>query len=171
MHWYCAYTKPAAEVWARTNLWERGFEVLLPLYLRRRRHARRTTSIQAPLFPRYLFVRADLSERSARGIIFARGVESLVRFGEEPATVPDHVIAELKGRQGTDGLIDLDEGQGASSRFQAGQRVHIDGGALCGQVGLFQTKVDAERVIILLNLLGRDVRAVINANALCRAES
>lgn len=170
MRWYCAYTKPAAEVWARTNLWEHGFEVYLPLYRRRRRHARRTDWIQAPLFPRYLFVRADFEDRTSRGISFAKGVEHLVGFGDGPSVVPDRVIAEIKAREGLDGLVDLDDGRGAASRYQPGERVLIEEGALCAQVGLFQSKVDAERVIILLNLLGRDVRAVVNVHTLRRAE-
>ena len=81
------------------------------------------------------------------------------------------VTPELKAREGIDGLVDLDGGLGASSRYQPGERVLIEEGALCAQVGLFQTKVDAERVIILLKLLGRDVRAIVNANALRRAET
>lgn len=168
MRWYCAYTKPDAELWARTSLWERDFEVYLPRYRRRRRHARRTTWVEAPLFPRYLFVRADFEDRSARGIAFAPGVVHLVRFGEAPAVVADAVIAEIKSREDDSGLVDLDGGRGAASRYQSGDRVRIEEGALCDQVGLFQAKVDAERVIILLNLLGRDVRAVVRAQALRR---
>ena len=169
MQWYCAYTKTDAEVWARSNLWERGFEVYLPRYRKRRRHARRTTWVEAPLFPRYLFVQAD-EGRSSRGVAFAPGIVSLVRFGEQPSVVPDAVIAELRAREGADGLVDLDNGKGASSRFQPGQRVRIEDGAMCEQVGLFQARVDTERVIILLTLLGRDVRAVVNARTLRAAD-
>lgn len=170
MRWYCAYTKPEAEVWARTNLWERGFEVYLPLYRKRRRHARRTDWIQAPLFPRYLFLRADFEGRTQGGAAYAPGIVQLVRFGEQPAVVPDRVVAELREREGDDGIIDIDNGQGAASRFLPGERVRVDEGALIDQVGLFQTRIDAQRVYILLNLLGRDVRVAIDANTLARAE-
>jgi transcriptional antiterminator RfaH len=121
--------------------------------------------VEAPLFPRYLFVRAD-EGRSSRGVAFAPGVVHLVRFTEEPAVVPDKVIAELRTREGADGLVDLDSGQGAASRFKAGDRVCIEDGALCEQVGLFHSRVDAERVFILLTLLGRDVRTIVNARSL-----
>ena len=169
MRWYCAYTKPEAEVWTRSNLWERGFEVYLPRYAKRRRHARRIDWIEAPLFPRYLFVRADFEERAAAGASYAPGIVQLVRFGESPAVVPDRVVAELREREGENGLIDLDNGNGVASRFQAGDLVRIDEGTLCDRVGLFQTRVDAERVYILLNLLGRDVRIAVNANTLSAA--
>lgn len=170
MRWYCAYTKQDAELWARSNLWQRGFEVYLPLYSKRRRHARRTTWAEAPLFPRYLFVRTDLEGRSARGMAFAPGVVHLVRFGEQPAIVPDRIIDEIRARETDAGLIDLDGGLGVSSRYVAGDRVRIEEGPLCDQVGLFQAKVDQDRVIILLGLLGREVRAVVSAKALRRED-
>ena len=37
--WYAVYTHTRTERWARSNLWERGFEVYLPEYLKERRHA------------------------------------------------------------------------------------------------------------------------------------
>ncbi len=58
--WYAVHTQAGSELWARSNLWERGIEVYLPRCLKRRRHARRTDWIATPLFPRYLFVRSDL---------------------------------------------------------------------------------------------------------------
>ena len=67
--WYCAYTQPCMELWARANLWERGLEVYLPLYRRRRSHARRVDWVSAPLFPRYLFVAADLEAGERRRIV------------------------------------------------------------------------------------------------------
>ena len=101
--WYCAYTKAGAEVWARTNLWERGFEVYLPQYRKRRRHARRTDHVAAPLFPRYLFVLADLKAGVSRGITYAPGVARLISFGGQAATVPEKIIAEIRAHEGEDG--------------------------------------------------------------------
>ena len=53
--WYAVYTQSRMELWARGNLWERDVEAYLPRYHKRRRHARRSDWIAAPLFPRYLF--------------------------------------------------------------------------------------------------------------------
>jgi transcriptional antiterminator RfaH len=41
--------------------------------------------------------------------------------------------------------------------FDKGERVHIVEGALRGLSGLFESTTDEERVIILLDLLGRQV--------------
>ena len=58
--WYAVRSPPRMELWARTNLWDRGFEVYLPRYRKQRRHARRREWVPRPLFPGYLFVSADL---------------------------------------------------------------------------------------------------------------
>lgn len=168
IRWHCVYTKPQAEVWAQNNLWERDFDAYLPQYLKRRRHARRTDWVRAPLFPRYLFVRADLEVRGSRGISFAPGVHSLVSFGGSPASVPESVIAELRSHEDSDGLIDIDFGRGPSSRYREGDRVRVTDGALLDRVGIFQCREDQRRVVILLDLLGRAVRVRVSADALAR---
>ena len=117
-----------------------------------------------------MLFRSDFDERTRNGAAYAPGIVQLVRFGEHPAIVPDRVVAELRARESDNGIIDLDNGQGSASRFQPGQWVRIEEGALIDQIGLFQTRIDAERVYILLNLLGRDVRVAVDANALIRAE-
>jgi transcriptional antiterminator RfaH len=164
--WYCAYTKPGAELWARTNLWERGFEVYLPQYLKRRRHARRTDHVAAPLFPRYLFVAADLDAGVSRGITYAPGVSNLIAFGGDPAPVPDAIIAELRAQEGEDGLVDIDRGQGVASRYQPGDKVCIAEGPMAASVGIFHARSVDQRVFILLDLLGRQVQVKIHARAL-----
>ena len=164
--WYCAYTKPGAELWARTNLWERGFEVYLPQYLKRRRHARRTDYVAAPLFPRYLFVAADLDTGVSRGITYAPGVSNLIAFGGDPAPVPDAVISELRAHEGDDGMMDLDRGRSIASRYQPGDKVRIAEGPMADSVGIFHARTDDQRVFILLDLLGRQVRVKVHARAL-----
>ena len=98
-HWHAAYTQPRMELWARSNLWERGLEVYLPMYCKRRRHARRTDWVPSPLFPRYLFVQANLAVTGTRVIRNARGVVSLVSYGSRPAAVPPVVIDGIRARE------------------------------------------------------------------------
>jgi transcriptional antiterminator RfaH len=164
--WYCAYTKPRAELWARTNLWERGFEVYLPQYLKRRRHARRTDYVAAPLFPRYLFVAANLDAGVSRGITYAPGVSNLIAFGGDPAPVPDAIIAELRAHEDDDGMMDIDRGRGIVSRYQLGDKVRISEGPMADSVGIFYARSANQRVFILLDLLGRQVQVKVHARAL-----
>ena len=160
--WYAVYAKTQLEVWAQNNLEERGFEVYLPLYLKQRRHARRTDIVSRPLFPRYLFVRADIEAGHRPRVNTAPGVAYLVSFGDRPAVVSDAIIEEIRGREGEDGFIRLGRGQ----KFSEGDRVKVSEGALCDHVGLFQCSTDNERVFILLELLGRQARVKVPLDSL-----
>jgi transcriptional antiterminator RfaH len=161
MRWYAVYTKPHLEVWARNNLAERQVEVYLPQYLKRRRHARRTDIVAAPLFPRYLFVRADFDAGHRRRIGAAPGVAHLVTFGDRPAVVTDAVIAEIRAREEDDGYVRLGQGK----TFRPGDRVKIADGALSDHTGLFAAPTDGDRVIVLLDLLGRMTRVQVPAGS------
>jgi len=163
--WYCVYTQPRQELWARGNLWERGFEVYLPLIKRPRRHARRTDWVAAPLFPSYLFARADLAAGDRRRIASAPGVRNLVAFGPSPAEVPAAVIADIRGREDASGYVALDPTAG----LKPGDPVRLDWAGLTDCVGLFAGVADKQRVVVLLRLLGRELRVQAPAAALARA--
>ena len=153
MRWYAVHTKPKMERWARTNLWERGFEIYLPEYRRRRSHARKVDYVAAPLFPRYLFVRADLSASGVRAINTAPGAVGIVSFGGRPAVAPDDVITELQRRETEEGFVRFAPGD-----LKPGDRVRVLDGAFADQLGICQKVSDSERVVLLLSILGRDVR-------------
>jgi transcriptional antiterminator RfaH len=157
LRWYCVYTQPQLELWARSNLWERGFEVYLPQVLKRRRHARRTDYVPRALFPRYLFVQSDIETRGQRAVRSAKGVVDILRCGngETPTPVDDAIIEAIRYRENDKGYVELNEISGLTK----GDRVRIVEGALCDQVGLFENLGDDQRVMILLDLLGRAVRA------------
>ena len=162
--WYAVYTQARMEQWARSNLWERGFEVYLPQYRKERRHARKTDWISAPLFPRYLFVSADPQVGNQRSINSAPGVASLVAFGERPATAPDEVIQALRAREDETGHVQLVD----PTTLSPGDQVRLQSGVMAEHIGLFERRGDADRVVILLNLLGREVRVKVPANAIAR---
>ena len=63
------------------HLGRQGFQVYLPRYTKRRRHARRVDTVAVPLFPRYLFVSVAVAQRwhSIRSTI---GITRLVANGD-----------------------------------------------------------------------------------------
>ena len=159
MTWYAAYTHVGKERWARSNLWERGFEVYLPEYQRERRHARKVDFVTRPLFPRYLFLRAGPGQTfAATHAATAKGVVDLVRMGRSYPTVPSTLIDELRAREGSDGYVEL-----GRSPLTRGQAVRIVSGSLRDQLGIFECRDDAQRVVILIDLMGRKVRAKVAA--------
>ena len=159
MTWFAAYTHARKERWARANLWELGFDVYLPEYQRRRRHARRIDVVARPMFPRYLFVRQPPARAiPATHAATAKGVVDLVRIGRSYSTVPDQVIDEIRSLEGGDGFIHL-----GRSPLTPGQEIRIIAGSLRDHLGIFRCQDDAQRVIILVNLLGRQIRAKVAA--------
>ncbi len=163
--WYVLQTQPNAENKAVVHLARQGFATYLPRYLKRRRHARRVDVVAAPLFPRYLFVEINMAVQRWRSIYSTVGVSRLVSNGEFPATVPEQVVILLKGREDANGFIQLD----CQPRFKAGDKVRILEGVFCDCLGLYEGMPDRDRVAILLDLLGRKVRVLLNAETIAAA--
>lgn len=154
--WYVAQTQPNAESKAMLHLERQGFATYLPRYLKRRRHARRTEIVPAPLFPRYLFVAIDVTTQRWRSIHSTVGVTRLVCRGDEPVAAASGVVEALRRREDGDGLIRLEP-----KLFAAGDKVRVLEGAFADCLGLYQGINDAQRVAILLDLLGRKVRVIL----------
>ena len=156
--WYVVQTHPHAESKASAHLRRQGFTIYLPYYLKQRRHARRIEKIAAPLFPRYLFVSVDLTSQPWLSIDSTFGVSRLVRHGDRPASVPDQVIDSLKCREDADGFVQLER----RPRFAAGDKIRVSEGAFCDCLGLYESINSNDRSAILLDLLGRKVRVVLD---------
>lgn len=90
--WYVARTHPHVEAKAQAHLHRQGFATYLPQYLKKRRHARRFDTVQAPLFPCYLFVAIDIQRQRWRSISSTVGVSHLVGNGDHPTEVASTVI-------------------------------------------------------------------------------
>ncbi len=162
IRWYAVQTHARGEVPARVQLERQGFRAYLPLYNKRVRHARKTTWRAAPLFPRYLFVAIDIDNERWRAVQSTRGVQRLICNGETPAAIPDGVIEGVMAREDETGAIRMEP----TPPFAPGEAVRITGGALCDRVGLFDCAADEDRVFILLDLLGRNVRVRVPLDAL-----
>ncbi len=154
MHWYVVQTQALAENKALFHLKRQGFEVYLPRYLKRRRHARKTDWVPAPLFPRYMFLQMDTERSRWLNIRSTIGVSQLVCQGNRPAAVPDEVIESIRERESDVGLIDIRR----EAHFNKGDVVQVMDGPLYERVGLFECQSDDDRVVILLDLLGREVK-------------
>lgn len=153
MRWYVAYTRAQAEARAAQQLRNQALEVFLPLCRRLRRHARRTEIVLRPLFPRYLFVGFDIDRYPWRSIDGTRGVVHLVRQGESPAAVPDGIVEELRARADASGAVPLD----SLKLFERGRKVLVTAGPFAGHVARYESLTGDQRVVLLLDLLGRSV--------------
>ena len=163
--WYVVQTHAHSETKAVGHLLRQGFTAYLPRYLKRRRHARRIETVAAPLFPRYLFVGIDRTSQRWRSVRSTIGVSQLICNGDEPAVVCDSVIAELRRREDEKGFIKLD----LRPPFAPGDKVQVVGGLFSGCFGLFEGMADRDRVAVLLDLLGRKVRVMMDSTAVAAA--
>jgi transcriptional antiterminator RfaH len=156
--WHVVQVHPNAEAKAQMHLTRQGFGTYLPRYLKRRRHARRVEIVPRPLYPSYLFVTFDPLIHRWRSIHSTIGVSRLVCNGEMPAAVDEAIIRGLKVRENAEGFIQLER----RPQFTAGDKVRVREGVFCDCLGLFEGMGDRERVSILLELLGRKVRVVLD---------
>lgn len=152
--WYVVRTHPRAERTALQNLMRQGYRAYLPVYGKRRRHARREEIVRAPLFPRYLFVAFDAAHARWRAILSTIGICQLIACGDRPLPVPEGIVEEIRAREDEHGMVALEP----ESPFTPGDVVQITRGPMSDQVGLFDGLTDDQRVCVLLDILGRQVR-------------
>ena len=153
--WYAVNTKARCEAFACASLDRLGVEAFLPLLRERkvlRGECRLTT---APLFPRYLFAKFDVSSQ-LRAVAYARGVKSIVTFGSGPSMVDESIIHAIRS-QATNGGIEISE-----DRFSPGQIVRIHDGPLCGLEAVFEKKLDGmNRAVLLLKAISFQARVIL----------
>jgi transcriptional antiterminator RfaH len=112
-----------------------------------------------------MFVIVDLAAQRWRVIQSTIGVTRLVCNGDQPAAIGTQVIDELRGREDERGFVRLDQ----RPRFAAGDKVRVLDGVFSTCLGLFEGMSDGERVTILLDLLGRKVRVVLDGDLVTAA--
>ena len=159
--WYLVYTKPRQEEVALTNLTRQGYGVYLPRLRQSRKRRGKRALVVEPLFPRYLFIHLDSHTDNWIPIRSTLGVMSLVRFGAEPARVPDDLVAHLKSHEGAEGLHEW-----AQPTLTVGGHARVVSGPLAGYEGILVAKSSRERVVILLDLVNGQIRAKLNPDQL-----
>ena len=158
VHWYLVYTKPRQEGVVVENLQRQGYLVYLPEVLCVRRGARQGKERYEPMFPRYCFFRPHSAEHSIAPVRSTVGVSQLVRFGSSLASLSDSVVEEIRG------LAALQKARRSADAapFEVKQCVTLRQGPLAG-IGGVVSEVSAERIVVLLHLLGRETRVSVAA--------
>lgn len=153
--WFLAYTKPKHEHVAYSNLKMQAYQAYLPLF-KVLKKAGKDSALDAdpttfePMFSRYVFFRPGSSRQSIAGARSTRGVNSIVCFGFEPATVQALMLDAVRLAEQERNRATIDE----ISPFQAGRQVRLRALGLQGLQGLVQS-VSGKRVTLLLEILGR----------------
>jgi len=156
--WYVVKTKARQEWIASENLVRQGFEIYLPRLKIRKRRRNNWTDVIEPLFPGYVFIHIDIHRQSTAAVRSTRGAVGLVRFGLYPASVPDMLVTNL--RQSADASTGLHHRD--RSLFTKGDKVLIVEGAFKDVQGVFQDERGSNRSEILLEMLGKHHKVVID---------
>lgn len=164
--WHVVICKPRQEFIALDNLRRQGFHTYLPrIQVRRRLQGRWMSSVQ-PLFPRYLFVSVEQGVQNTAVIRSTHGAVGLLRFGSEPARVPEKIIDALVAREDpSTGLII----ENPAEQYQSGDRVKMLDGALAGIEGIFASMSGDDRVVVLIELLGKTNQVCVMRDAIALA--
>jgi transcriptional antiterminator RfaH len=150
-NWYVIHTKPRREKEARENLERQGYEIYLPQIRIRKFIRRKWQYVIEPLFPRYLFAHLDLEETNTAPIRSTKGVNQLVKFGDRAVPVPNEFIAYLQRTADTETGLH----QFVDATIKPGEKIAIVSGALQGMEGVFEQESGEDRVMVLVEVLGR----------------
>ena len=163
MHWYLIYTKPRQEKCALQNLEQQGYQCYLPLLPREKLRQGALALSEEPLFSRYLYIKLaqDIMAKSWSPIRSTKGVSRLVRFGAEPAKIDDALVDLLKAHEAS--------ALGEPERlYKVGERVQLTQGPFAGIEGVYQMADGDRRVMVLIELMSKNVKVRVAASALLK---
>ncbi|MGA2890572.1 MAG: UpxY family transcription antiterminator [Terracidiphilus sp.] len=148
--WLAVYTSPRHEKRVAQYFEVKGISHYLPLYSARRKWSDGSTvTLELPLFPGYLFVRIDRSERVR--VLQVPGVLTFVGgTGHQPASLPDAEIDALRAG------LSLRHAE-PHPLLKVGQRARIRSGALAGMVGVVVRQKNSLRVVLTMDLIMQSV--------------
>ncbi len=148
LQWYALRSKPRKEEFVWKQLLSQEIEAFYP---RLRVHPvnPRAKKIK-PYFPGYLFVFTDLGEHGLSYFQWMPHTLGLVMYGDEPASVPEHLINILKKR-----VREIAEAGGeVFDGLKPGDSIWIHDGPFAGYEAIFDARVPGkERVRVLLEFL------------------
>lgn len=154
--WFVAQLKPGGLNRAVLNLQKQGFGVFSPAQRASRVKSRKALADRKPLFPGYLFVSFDPADSGWATINNTRGVARLVlNDPRHPVPLPRQLVAGLMARCDATGLLRPPENLGA------GDRIRVLAGPFAEYVTLIEEMQEDDRIGVLIDLMGRQVRTAL----------
>jgi|SRR5271167_2372180 len=148
LDWYALQTTSRAEKRVHERLLERSIECYVPLYESLSQWKDRKVRVQLPLFPGYVFVRFDLSQKLA--IMQIAGAVRFVGFGGTLAALPAQEIEILRAGLG-------DVRARPHPYLRVGRRARVKSGPLRGMIGIVLKKKNTNRFVLSLDLIMRSM--------------
>lgn len=159
--WYLVTTKPQSEFKAQENLLRQGYEIYFPLVQVSRRRNGKNIKRTEPFFPRYIFILLDKETDNWSPIRSTFGVSGMVQFGGMPAVVPEVIINNLKQNENEFGLQSCEQ-----KELEPGDKIQIVDGPFNGYQAIYQKMKSAERVSVLLDIVGKNTQVTLSVHEL-----
>lgn len=154
--WFVAQLRPHGLARARTHLHRQGFETFSPEIATGHRPQLKVKKSRSPLFPGYLFVNFNPSVNGWTAINNTRGVSRLIlNDPRRPSPLPQQLMKQLFRR------CDSSELFSSSDILEVGDHIRILSGPFSGLITKIEALPDTERVGLLVELLGRQVRSTL----------
>jgi transcriptional antiterminator RfaH len=152
--WYLVRLKPGGLARAEANLARQGITGFCPQRRRTERRRGRLVTALRPLFPGYLFIAPPAEGVDWRSVNATYGVASVVCLEPgRPARVPADLVAALTACDAT--------GQGDA--FRPGDGVRVVLGPFADLLARVEAVPERDRIVVLLDMMGRTVRARLSA--------
>lgn len=156
--WLAAYAKHQHEKRAAELLARKGMEVFLPLYREVRQWKDRQVPVFLPLFPCYLFVRANLEQKL--DILKTPGIFFLVENEGRACAIPEPEITAVQK------LVQNFHSVRPHPFLKTGDHVRISRGALSGVEGILIRVKNQHRVVISVNSLQKSLSVEVDLSVL-----
>lgn len=150
--WFAAYTRPRHEHKVESYFRQREWQVFWPTVRSRRQWSDRATTIAAPLFPSYVFVRLTDAER--RRAVQAPGFLWFVRGERGPAPVAAEELAAIERLLASGWRFD------PLPAARLGDEVEIVAGALRGCRGRLVRK-DTGAIALVVSAINGGLRVTV----------
>jgi transcriptional antiterminator RfaH len=156
--WFCLKTQPKHEHLAATALRRHMQVKCFSPRIRFRKPTRRgVVWFVEAMFPGYLFAEFNFA-RQHRQVEYSSGIQGVLRFGDQVATVDPNLIANLQEKAGAEETVTF------NPEIEVGQSVQIAEGPFQGLEALVTRLLPArERIRVLLEFLGRPVEMEVAA--------
>jgi transcription antitermination factor NusG len=130
-------------------------ECFLPLYDSVRRWKDRRVVLNLPLFPSYVFVHLNLSDRLK--VLQTPGVVNLVEFGGVPSPIPDVEIEALQA------CLTRGVRMQPHPYLSVGRRVSVRNGPMAGLEGILVRRKNGYRLVLSIDSIGSSVWVELDA--------
>lgn len=157
--WLAVNTQPHREALAIENLKRQEFLSYCPMI---RMHTVRHEVLR-PMFSGYIFVMIKPSQRW-HPVHSTLGVRRILSFGGKPSLVADEFIQALRARE-IDGAVVR-----PAEPYEIGQKVRVTAGPFDGIIASIVDMKEADRIVVLIELLGRNAKASIDIRSLASVD-